>query len=237
MRHELSISEMIGADFFGEGMSGSRFKQMFDGLGLAPTDELLVRLNSPGGDVWDGMQIHNVIKSHPGKKIVQIDGAALSAASFIAMAGDTIRMAQAGILMIHNPWSLAIGDSREMRKQGDILDKHRDTIVPLYAKQTGKRPETITRLLDAETWMTPEEALAEGFIDEIGTTEATPGAIQRGTEEESRMALALMLKLNMFQHPPKTLLEKPEEIDQQKIGELARLALSRKRLDIDALSV
>lgn len=237
MRRELSISEMIGADFFGEGMTGSRFKELFDGLQLSASDELLIRLNSPGGDVWDGMQIYNTIKSHPGPKIVQIDGAALSAASFIAMAGDTIRMSQAAIMMIHNPWGVGIGDSREMRKTADTLDKHRDTIVPLYVKQTKKRPETILRLLDAETWMTPEEALAEKFIHEIGTTDATPGAVQRGSEEESRMALALMMKLKMFQHPPQSLIGREVDIDDGLIGEWAKIALAKMRLDIEAIAV
>lgn len=236
MRHELNISEMIGGDMWGEGMTGSRFKQAFDGLKLDATDELLIRLNSPGGDVWDGMQIYNTIKSHPGPKIIQIDGAALSAASFVAMAGDTIRMSQAAMFMIHDPWSIAIGDSREMRKQAGILDQHKTAIVPLYVSQTGRRAETISKLMEAETWMTAQEALQHGFIDEIGNTEATPGAGLPSGAEMFERGFALLKKMGAFHHAPENLFQGAEAPTEQ-LGEKAKMALARKRLDIEAVSV
>ena len=235
MRRELSISEMIGADFFGEGMTGARFKQAFDGLRLDAADELLIRLNSPGGDVWDGMQIYNTIKSHPGPKIIQIDGAALSAASFIAMAGDTIRMSQAAMFMIHDPWSIAVGDSREMRKQAGILDQHKSAIVPLYVSQTGRRAETISRLMEAETWMTAEEALKEGFIDEIGTTEATAGTPESAAQFEQ--GFSLLQKMGAFKRAPENLLKGLEPVEQESPALSVKLLMARKRLDIELASV
>lgn len=238
MRHELSISEMIGADFFGEGMTGARFKEAFRGLNLEATDELLVRLNSPGGDVWDGMEIYNTIKSHPGQKIIQIDGAALSAASFIAMAGDVIRMSQAAMFMIHDPWGAPIGNSRELRKAAEVLDKHKDSIVPLYVTQTGRRAETISKLMEAETWMTADEALKNGFIDEIGNTDTTPGAGKTGEMEDSfERGFALLKKMGAFQHAPENLFKDAKEPEPEQLSPAAKLAMARRRLDIDAAAV
>lgn len=124
-----------------------------------------LRINSPGGSVFDGLAIYNFLKEQD--VTVQVDGLAASIASIIAMAGKEIRIASNGFLMIHNPWGGAMGDSEEMRQTADLLDKIRDSLVGTYAKKTGKDAETIKRWMDEETWFSAEEAKANGFVDTI----------------------------------------------------------------------
>lgn len=124
-----------------------------------------LRINSPGGSVFDGLAIYNFLKEQD--VTVQVDGLAASIASVIAMAGKEVRIASNGFLMIHNPWGGAMGDSEEMRQTADLLDKIRDSLVGTYAKKTGKDAETIKRWMDEETWFSAEEAKENGFVDTI----------------------------------------------------------------------
>jgi ATP-dependent Clp endopeptidase proteolytic subunit ClpP len=124
-----------------------------------------LRINSPGGSVFDGLAIFNFLKEQD--VTVQVDGLAASIASIIAMAGKEVRIASNGFLMIHNPWGGAMGDSEEMRQTADLLDKIRDSLVGTYAKKTGKDEETIKRWMDEETWFSAEEAKEHGFVDTI----------------------------------------------------------------------
>jgi ATP-dependent Clp endopeptidase proteolytic subunit ClpP len=124
-----------------------------------------LRINSPGGSVFDGLAIYNFLKEQD--VTVQVDGLAASIASIIAMAGKEVRIASNGFLMIHNPWGGAMGDSEEMRQTADLLDKIRDSLVGTYAKKTGKDEETIKRWMDDETWFSAEEAKENGFVDTI----------------------------------------------------------------------
>ena len=124
-----------------------------------------LRINSPGGSVFDGLAIYNFLKEQD--VTVQVDGLAASIASIIAMAGKEVRIAGNGFLMIHNPWGGAMGDSEEMRQTADLLDKIRDSLAGTYAKKTGKDAETIKRWMDEETWFSAEEAKANGFVDTI----------------------------------------------------------------------
>lgn len=165
-QHEISIYEEIGASLFG-GLSASMFKEKFDALGVKPGDELTVRINSPGGDVWDAWAIYNLIRESKAEVTTKIDGICASAASFIALAADEVQMHEAGLYMIHNPLTVAIGNAAEMRRVADMLDKHRDTILPIYKRKTGKTAAALIKLLDAETWFSAAEAKTEGFVDTI----------------------------------------------------------------------
>lgn len=124
-----------------------------------------LRINSPGGSVFDGLAIYNFLKEQD--VTVQVDGLAASIASVIAMAGKEVRIAGNGFLMIHNPWGGAMGDSEEMRQTADLLDKIRDSLVGTYAKKTGKDHDTIKRWMDEETWFSANEAKEHGFVDTI----------------------------------------------------------------------
>ncbi len=130
-------------------------------------DDLDVRINSPGGYVMEGLAIYNAIirQKAKGRKVTtHIDGLAASMGSVIAMAGDDIVMADNALMMIHNPWDCACGDAADLRRAADKLDMIRDQIVGIYAKQTGIETDTLISMLDAETWMTAVEALAQNFV-------------------------------------------------------------------------
>lgn len=163
---EILIYEMIGEDWWsGGGVTAKRFTDELKALGNVA--KITVRINSPGGDVYDGTAIYNQLVQHKAAVNVFIDGLAASAASYIAMAGDSIKIAENGLMMIHNPWSIAIGESKDMRKTADVLDKIKDTIVLTYQKRTKQDSKEISKWMDAETWMTGKEAVDKGFADEI----------------------------------------------------------------------
>lgn len=132
-------------------------------------DLIRVAINSPGGSITAGYAIFNMLRHHPARVETRIDGLAASMASVIAMAGDSIKMASNAMMFVHNPQGVSVGDADGMRKTADILDKFRDTIVNTYADQVGDKltREGLIALLNDETWMTAEEALEYGFVDEI----------------------------------------------------------------------
>ena len=166
---EILVHEPIGADIFGDGLTSKRFVEELNRLGAVR--ELLVRINSPGGAVSDGIAIYNALKEHPARIEVLVEGLAASIASVIAMAGDRIRMGEGALMMIHNPWTLAIGDADDLRKTAETLDKHTDVLVDIYARRTGRPRDEIAAMLDAETWMTGPEAVEKGFADEHAEAE------------------------------------------------------------------
>src|SRR5690606_35769460 len=125
-----------------------------------------VRINSPGGDVFAGVSIMNMLKDREGEVTGIVDGLAASIASVIAMAGDKVIMNTGSMMMIHNAWSMAVGDSNELRKLADQLDKIGDSIIDVYATRTGLSKDELKAMLDAETWMGAEEAVELGFADE-----------------------------------------------------------------------
>ena len=156
----LSIFDDIGA-------YGVSAKSFLNDLRTVTTDEVDVEINSPGGDVFAGLAIYNGLRAS-GKKInVKVLGLAASAASLVAMAGDTIEMPENAFMMIHNPWGFAMGGADEMRNTADVLDKIGTGLVSTYAKRTGKTDQEITALLDAETWMTAQEAVDAGFATSV----------------------------------------------------------------------
>jgi ATP-dependent protease ClpP protease subunit len=151
-------------------------KTIFSAIASSDGD-LIVRINSPGGYVMEGLAIFNALVSAKaaGRKVtVYIDGLAASMASVIAMAGDEIIMADNALMMIHNPWDVAIGDARELRAAADKLDVIRDQLVRIYSGQTGLSAEELIPMLDAETWLTSEQALEQKFVTSV--TEASSAA-------------------------------------------------------------
>jgi ATP-dependent protease ClpP protease subunit len=129
--------------------------------------QLDVRINSGGGYVFDGIAIYNAIARHPAHTTMHIEGIAASIASVIPMAGDEIKIYEGTRMMIHKPWSFAIGDADAMRKEGDILDALQSDILDLYEARTGKERKDLTKWMDAETWFSAKEAVDKGFADEM----------------------------------------------------------------------
>ena len=134
---------------------------------LAANDRISVRINSPGGNVMEGLSIYNALRG-AGKPVdIHIDAMAMSIASVIAMAGDTVSIADTGTIMIHNPWDIVIGDADDLRAQADEIDRLKAIIVDIYAKKTGLDAAEIDALMSAETFMSAEAAVAKGFADSV----------------------------------------------------------------------
>ncbi|MFN6996940.1 MAG: head maturation protease, ClpP-related [Aquincola tertiaricarbonis] len=160
---ELYIYDTIGADFFGDGITA---KSVSDALkDFRPGAALDVYINSPGGSVFDGVAIYNQLMRWNGKKVVHIDGLAASIASVIAMAGDEIRIAENGLMMIHKAWGFCMGNDDDMLKYAASLKKVSDTISTTYVGRTKSDAKQIETWMAAETWMNADEAVERGFAD------------------------------------------------------------------------
>lgn len=133
----------------------------------AGSGDITVWINSPGGDCVAAAQIYNMLTAYNGKITVKIDGIAASAASVIAMAGDTVLVSPVSMLMIHNPATIAWGDHAEMQKAIDMLSEVKESIINAYVLKTGLSRERLSHLMDAETWMDANKAVELGFADDI----------------------------------------------------------------------
>lgn len=155
---EIALYDEIGA----WGVTAKDFRALLPGKG-----GVRVRVHSPGGDVFDGIAIHNDLRDHDGRVEIEIPGLAASAASIVAMAGDTIRMAPGAFLMIHNAWGLVVGDRRDMERVAGVLGQIDEALADTYVARTGKPKAEIVGLMDEETWLDGEAAVASGFADEV----------------------------------------------------------------------
>jgi ATP-dependent Clp protease protease subunit len=137
------------------GIGAETFKRELDAI-TTPTINL--RINSPGGDVFDSYAIYNALVAHPARIITHIDGVAASMASIIALAGDEVRMAENAFFMVHNPWSIVMGNADALRKEAGLLEKIGGTMADTYRERTGATAEEVAAWMDDETWFTAEEA-------------------------------------------------------------------------------
>lgn len=166
---EITLYDEIG----GWGISSKQFAR---DLAKVTAKTIRLRINSPGGSVFEGINIFNALRRHGARIEVHVDSLAASIASIIAMAGDEIHMAENAYMMIHNPWALAIGDAEEMLKMAEILEKLQTTSAEIYAKRSGKSVEEAAAWMNDETWFTAEEAKDAGLADVIEETVPGPAA-------------------------------------------------------------
>ena len=136
--------------------------------------DVTVFINSPGGDVFAASQIYTMLRNHPGKVTVKIDGIAASAASVVAMAGEKTLISPTGMLMCHNPMTCAMGNKADMEKAIALLDEVKESIINAYAEKSHLSRNKIARLMDEETWMNAEKALQLGFVDGILFSKKNP---------------------------------------------------------------
>jgi ATP-dependent Clp protease, protease subunit len=134
---------------------------------LGDLDVLDVYINSPGGDAFAGIAIYSILKRHPAAVNVHVDGIAASAASIVAMAGDKIVVPKAATLMIHNAWGIVMGNKKDLRGLADELERLDGQLADIYAGRTGNDLEQVAAWMEAERWMSGEEAFADGFADEV----------------------------------------------------------------------
>lgn len=141
--------------------------QLFKEELVSGSGDITVWINSPGGDCVAAAQIYNMLREYEGNVTVKIDGIAASAASVIAMAGDKVLMSPVSMMMIHNPMTIAFGDSGEMQRAIDMLASVKDSIINAYELKTGLSRTKLAHLMDAETWMDAGKAVELGFADSI----------------------------------------------------------------------
>lgn len=166
----IQIFDQIGEDWFSNsGVTAKSFAETLQAVGPGP---LNVEINSPGGNIWDGLAIYNMLRGRQAPVTTKVVGVAASIASIIALAGDTVEIADAALMMIHDPSGLAAGTSEDMRKMADALDQHAAILAGVYEKKTGKTASAIRAAMKAETWFTSAEAIDFGLADSI--TEKQP---------------------------------------------------------------
>ena len=175
MAAELWIYDVIGEDWFGEGVTAKKVREQ---LAQFDADErLTVRINSPGGYVFEAATIVSLLSEHKGGVDVRIDGLAASAASYVAMVGETIQITAGGMMMIHDPWSIVMGDARDMRAEAELLDKISLQLVDAYVRKSGQTADVIKAAMAAETWYTADEAIAAGLATEKIETVAAKACV------------------------------------------------------------
>jgi len=206
--NEILIYSDIGDSMWGDSVSAQSVKDQLDSM----TGDLTVRVNSPGGSVFDGFAIYNLLNQREGKTTVYIDGLAASAASVVAMAGDEIIMADNALMMIHDPWTMMLGSAEEMRDTADLLDKIKGSIVTTYESKSNLDAEAIADMMTAETWFNAAEAVEHGFA--TATTD--------GKQTVTNIAKP------WIQNAPK-----PEQIAQDTTTQTTwKLALNKRRFDL-----
>lgn len=159
----ITMFDVIGEDFWsGGGITAKGVASQLRAIGPRPIE---VQINSPGGDMFEGIAIYNVLREHPQPITVKVMGMAASAASIIAMAGDDIQIGAASFVMIHNCWVVAVGNRHDMAETADWLQPFDQAMVDLYASRTGQDVKAVAKWMDAETFMSGTQAIERGFAD------------------------------------------------------------------------
>jgi ATP-dependent protease ClpP protease subunit len=164
------------------GYWGVTASDLLNELSALTATTINVRINSPGGDVFDGIAIYNALLSHPATVNTTVDSLAASAASFIAMAGETVTMAPHSQMMIHDASGLAIGNAADMRQMADLLDRISDNIASMYSERAGGTTKAWRTAMTAETWYSAQEAVDAGLASAVGPVPSRNGP--GGTEDE-----------------------------------------------------
>jgi ATP-dependent Clp protease protease subunit len=161
----ISVYDVIGYDYWtGDGVTAKRVAAALRSMGAGP---VTVNINSPGGDMFEGLAIYNLLREHDGEVTVKVLGLAASAASIIAMSGDTVEISRAAFLMIHNAWVMAIGNRNDLAEVAATLKPFDDAMASIYAARTGADPTAMAKLMDAETWIGGQAAIDDGFADSL----------------------------------------------------------------------
>jgi len=209
-KSEIWIYEEIGENWWdGSGITAKGFQKELSEIKASQID---LHINSPGGLVFDGITIHNLIKQHPANVTTYIDGLAASIASVIALAGNKVVMANNALFMIHKASGAAYGNSDDMRDFADKLDKVNGSIATTYTVKTGKNEDEINGLMGAETWLSAVDALEMGFIDEIyGEADITACA-----------KFVPVMQKAKFQRIPENIIAKKEKPDARTLERILR---------------
>lgn len=180
--NSISIFDVIGADYWGEGVTASRIAGALRSLNGA---DVTVNINSPGGDMFEGLAIYNLLREYDGKVTVKVLGLAASAASIIAMAGDEVQIGRGAFLMIHNCWVCAMGNRHDLAQIATDMAPFDKAMSDIYQARSGLDAATVDKMMDGETYIGGSEAVEKGFADsllsadEIADDEESPVAALR----------------------------------------------------------
>jgi ATP-dependent Clp protease, protease subunit len=190
----ITMFDLIGEDFWsGGGITAKSVTAQLRAIGDRPIE---VQINSPGGDMFEGIAIYNVLREHPQPITVKIMGMAASAASIIAMAGDSVEIGAASFLMIHNCWVVAVGNRHDMAETAAYLGPFDQAMADVYAFRTGKTAAECGAWMDAETYMSGSVAIERGFADTLlGADQVTRDEAAKASDRERTAITALELKL------------------------------------------
>lgn len=189
----ISIYDVIGEDWWsGDGFTAKRMGAALRRIGKT---DVTVNINSPGGDMFEGIAIYNMLRDHPAKVTINVLGWAASAASIIAMAGDEIRVGLGSFVMVHNAWGVVIGNRHEMQETAALFEQFDSAIADIYEARTGLKRSDIVALMDGETFMGPSEAVKNGFADsvadDLAADDASAQAKDPGLMARRKMEAAL----------------------------------------------
>lgn len=218
-RGEIWLYDQIGQSFWGDGISAKDFQKELSAMGKVNT--ISVRINSPGGDVFEGFAIYNQLKQHPAAIEVTVDGVAASIASIIAMAADPgkLSMAKNSLMMIHDPSGMAIGGKDEMLRVAALLDTIKGNLAETYVDRTGNAKAAVESWMSDETWFTAETAINHRFADNV-TAES---------------AVTACFDLSSFRNVPDTLRKRLQNARPQPSLDLVRERLSDQRRRAEAI--
>lgn len=188
---EIFLYDEIGPSFWGM-IDGGAMRMALNELGSETP--VTLRINSPGGSVDQAIAIYNMLRRHPAGVNVAVDSLAASAASYIAIAGDSVTIAENGMFMLHAPLMMAIGNAKELRESANMLDKYQECIEGAYQARMGLDEQGIKDLLGGETWYTAKEAVEAGLADSI----------------EGQAQMTVKIAEGRFQNTPTAYLEKPQ---------------------------
>ncbi|MGO0617981.1 head maturation protease, ClpP-related [Leclercia adecarboxylata] len=180
--NSISIFDVIGADYWGEGVTASRIAGALRSLNGA---DVTVNINSPGGDMFEGLAIYNLLREYDGKVTVKVLGLAASAASIIAMAGDDVQIGRGAFLMIHNCWVYAMGNRHDLAQIAADMEPFDKAMSDIYQARSGLDAATVEKMMDGETYIGGSDAVAKGFADsllsadEIADDDDSPAAALR----------------------------------------------------------
>ncbi len=160
----ISILDVIGEDYWGEGVTTKRIAAALRAIG---NNDVVVNINSPGGNMFEGLAIYNQLRAHSGKVTVNVLGIAASAASIIAMAGDEIQMGRGAFLMIHNCWGVCIGNRHDLAKLSQDMEPFDKSMCDIYMARSGQTSEVVSQMMDNETYIGANDAIEKGFADSL----------------------------------------------------------------------
>lgn len=193
---EITIYGVIGDSWWDDSVSATDIDNALKSVGGG---DLLINLNSPGGDAFDGIAIYNRLKKHNGKITINVDGWACSAASVIAMAADELVMGMGSMIMIHEASSLVWGTKSEMRKEADVLDNLEDGIIDIYMTKANISREEIRNMVDAETWFSAQKAIEIGFATSTASTTGVDDKDEEITQLKAQIT-TMQNEINQFKN-------------------------------------